>query len=84
MNKNEQDIKRDNIIVSDGLSGYSYLDISNSGYLASIHTNALGDFGARNDSTAYIDQLWVHLKHLIKKIYNTNSKFCFLLKETGI
>ena len=77
-------IKRGNIIISDGWRGYSWLGSPNWGYIHSTHTHALGDFGAGNDSTANIEQLWAHLKHLIKKIYNTISinNFVYFLKES--
>ena len=77
-------IKRGNIIISDGRSGYSWLDSPNNGYLYSTYTHALGDFGDGNDSTAHIEQLWAHLKHLIKKIYNSIpiNNFFYFLKES--
>lgn len=76
-------IKRDNIIISDGVSVNSWIFSPNLGYLHSTHIHGLGDFGDGNDSTDHIEQLWAHLKHLIKKMYNSIqiNNFVYFLKE---
>ena len=77
-------IKKGNIIVSDSWGGYAWLNDENSGYIHSTHIHAQGNFGNGNDSTSHIEQLWAHLKLIIKKIYNTIPKknFIYFLRES--
>ena len=43
-----------------------------------------GDFGIGTDSTSHIEQLWAHLKNIIKNIYHTipNENFVLFLRES--
>ena len=76
-------VQKGNIIVSDNWGGYRWLDEVNSGYFHSTHTHSLGNFGSGTDSTSHIEQLWAHLKLIIKKIYNIIPKnnFIYFLRE---
>ena len=77
-------IKKGNIIVSDSWGAYRWLDNGNSGYVHSNHTHTLGNFGSGEDSTSHIEQLWAHLKFLIKIINNMIPKnnFIYFLRES--
>ena len=48
-----------------------------------MHNHGHGDFGYSLDSTSHIEQLWNHIEHLIKSIYNIipNTNFALFLKE---
>ena len=76
-------VQKGNIIVSDNWGGYRWLDEVNSGYFHSTHTHSLGNFGSGSDITSHIEQLWAHLKLIIKKIYNIIPKnnFIYFLSE---
>ena len=77
-------IKKGNIVVSDAWGGYSWLSNADSGYIHSTHTHSLGNFGRGDESTSHIEQLWHHLKLIIKKIYNMIQKkhFIYFLRES--
>ena len=47
-------------------------------------THGHGDFGAGSDSTSHIEQLWAHLKSIIKKIYHTilTKNFLLFMRES--
>ena len=76
-------VQKGNIIVSDNWGGYRWFDEVNSGYIHSIHSHSLGNFGSGNDSTSHIEQLCAHLKLIIKKIYNIipTNNFIYFLSE---
>ena len=54
-------------IITDGWSGYSWLDRPHSNYYHIVHSHSVGDFGNGDESTTHIESLWSSLKYLIKK-----------------
>ena len=65
----ERLVPKGNRIVTDNAACYNFLNRFDSGYNHSIHTHGHGDFGEGLDSTSHIEQLWQHLKQLIKEVY---------------
>ena len=76
-------IKRGNIIVSDGWTGYNWISNIEYGYIHSVHNHGHGDFGLGLDSTSNIENIWAYLKSLIKRIYNNIpiKNFILFLRE---
>lgn len=72
-------IQTGNIIISDGWSGYHWLDQPFSGYIHSTHNHAAGDFGLGLDSTSHIESVWNQLKYYIKSLYNIIPSEDFIL-----
>ena len=64
-------IKIGNVIISDNWASYHWLKNPNNGYIHNAHSHGQGDFGLGTDSTSHIEQLWAHLKNIIKNIYHT-------------
>ena len=65
----EKYIKRGNNIISDGWSGYSFLNNNNSGYIHISYNNGAGNWGIGVHSTSHIESMWACLKNYIKNIY---------------
>ena len=59
-----------NIIITDAALCYNWLNDINSGYTHHVHNQGHGEFVAGLDFTSHIEQLWHHLKSLIKNIYS--------------
>ena len=72
-----------NIIVSDGWSGYHWLDEPFSSYIHSTHNHGAGDFWLGLDSTSHIESMWNQLKYYIKSIYYIipSEDFILYLRE---
>lgn len=72
-----------NTIVTDGRSFYNWFDNPRYGCEHSVHNHDHGDFGADEDSTSHIEQLWHNLKHIITSIYYIflSEKFILFLRE---
>lgn len=71
-------------VITDGWSGYQWMNRINSRYNHIVHSHAAGDFGYRLESTSHIESLWDNLKFLIKRMYNMipSSNFYGFLKES--
>lgn len=69
--------------MTDNAACYNFLNNIDGGYKHSINTHGHGDFGEGLDSTSHIEQLWNHLKYLIKEIYNVipSNNFVLFLRE---
>ena len=72
-----------NIIVTDQWAGYIWINHPNSGYIHSVHNHGHGDFGRGLESTSNIEQLWAHLKGIIKNIFYIipHKQFILFLRE---
>ena len=64
-----QVLKRGNYIVSDGWSGYEWVEEENSGYNHIQHIHGRRDFGYGIESTTHIESIWWQLKSEIRTIY---------------
>ena len=74
----------DTVIVTDGWSGYSFLDDQeNSVWEHEVHHHRAGDFGYGSHSTSHIEHTWNSLKQEIKLIYGSlhNTNFVYFLRE---
>ena len=78
-------VKKGNVIVTDGWSGYNYISRVNSGYSHSIHNHGHGDFGVGLDSTSHIEGIWSRLKTILKQIYYVipNEYIHLFIREAG-
>lgn len=74
-------IKSGNISISDNWPGYHWLSNPASGYYHHVHTHSHGDFGSGTDSNSHIEQLWAHLKSIIKNLYHIHRKFCIIFER---
>ena len=63
-------IETGNNIVTDGRSGYAFLDAPDSNFRRFSHNHGGGDFGFGQESTSHIESLWYQLKAKIKEIYH--------------
>ena len=72
------------IIISDGWTGYAFLDSDNSEYLHDTHNHGHGDFGFGLNSTSSIESLWNSLKNKIKKTHHIipSKNFIRFLRES--
>lgn len=72
-----------NIIITDAALCYNWLNDIISGYTHHAHNHGHGEFGEGLDSTSHIEQLWHHLKSLIKNIYSSipSINFALFLRE---
>lgn len=52
------------------LAFYNWIDDPIHNYVHHVHHHGHGDFCYSIDSTSHNEQLWNHIKHLIKSIYN--------------
>ena len=70
-------------MISDNWPAYHWLSNPESGYYYHVHMHVDGDFGGGADSTSHIEQLWAHLKSIIKNMYHTisNDNFDIFLRE---
>ena len=65
------------------MGGYRWIDHQGSGYVYVVHNHEHGDLGHDQESTSYIEQIWSHLKSIIKNLYSSipNSHFILFLGE---
>ena len=72
-----------NNIITDGWSGYNWMDNPNSGFHRIIHVHGLHDFGHGAESTSHIESVWGDMKRLLKKIYISvkSENFIYFAKE---
>ena len=77
-------IKSGNVVISDNWAAYYWLSNPDSGYFHHVHTHGHRDFGVGSDATSHIEQLWAHLKSIIKKIYHTipTENFVLFMRES--
>ena len=74
----EKHVPRGNRIVTDGWSGYDFLDHPNSGYIRSKHIHGGGDFGYGIDSTSHIESIWAQIESKLKETYHSIPSKTFL------
>ena len=75
-------IKTENIIITDGWIGYSFIS-SIPGYIREMHIHGVGDFGLESSSTSQKESLWSQLKALLKNLYYIipHKNFILYLRE---
>ena len=72
------------IIVSDGWSGYRFLDDANmSVWEHKVFNHGAGNFGRGQYSISHIEHTWNHIKQEIMQIYGSlpNQNFVYFLRE---
>ena len=76
-------IESRNKIITDGWSGYSFID-DLQGYIREVHIHEASDFGYGVNSTSHIESIWSQLKSVIKNIYYIipHQNFLLYLRET--
>ena len=67
-----------NTIISDGRSGYNFLDSAESGYSHIEHIHHEGNFGYLLQSTSLIEAIWSIIKGKIKTVYHVIPKFLLM------
>ena len=67
-------VQNGNNIITDGWSGYDFLDRPNSGYIRYKHIHGGGDFGYGVQSTSHIESIWNSIKTKIKSTYGVIPK----------
>ena len=79
----EKYIKAGNCIISDGWSGYNFLNDENSGYHHISYNHGAGNWGVGEYSTSHIESMWAYLNKSIKKIYYSipSKGFYYFLKQ---
>ena len=72
-----------NNIITDGWSGYNWMDNPNSGFHRIIHVHGLHDFGHGAESTSHIESVWGDMKRLLTKLYVSvkSENFIYFAKE---
>ena len=77
-----QYIEEDNKLITDGWSGYSFID-EMIGYQRELHIHGSSDFRYGVNSTSHIESLWSQLKATIKNIYYIipHQNFIYYLRE---
>ena len=77
-------IKIRNVIISDNQAAYHWLNNPINGYIHHVHSHGHRDFGIGTDNTSHIEQLWAHLKNIIKNIYHIipNENITLFLQES--
>jgi hypothetical protein len=76
-------IPKGNTIITEGAMYYRWSDDPSSVYTHSMYNHQQGNFGQGIDSTSHVEQLWAHLKHIIKSIYYVipTEYFVLFLRE---
>ena len=72
------------IIVSDGWSGYRFLDNADTSvWEHKVFNHGAGNFGLGQYSTSHIEHTWNHIKQEIRQIYGSipNQNFVYFLRE---
>ena len=72
-------VETGNKIVTDGWSGYSFLDLPHSGYYRIQHVHGGGDFGYGVESASHIETIWAQIKSRIKENYHLYPYKVFML-----
>ena len=74
-------VPSDSKIVTDGWSGYNFLN--DNGYVRYEHNHGAGDFGEGKESTSHYEGLWVKLKEDIISTYHCIpcKNFLYFFKE---
>ena len=82
----QKHIKKGNVIVSDAWAGYNWLSDAQFGYAHHVHNHGHGDFGLGIDSTSHVEQLWSHLKSIIKNLYYSipHKNFITFIREAEL
>ena len=78
----EKNVARGNHIVTDGWSGYYFLDNVKSSYILSKHIHGGGDFGYGRDSKSHIESIWAQIEDKLKHttLYLVNIFYLLLEK----
>ena len=72
-----------NCIVTDALAGHRQIDYHGSDNVHTVHNHGHVDFVHGQESTIFIEQVWLQLKSIIKNLYYSipNSHFILFLRE---
>lgn len=77
-------IEIENTIISNGCSGYNFLDSAQSGYSHITHIHHGGNFGYGMQSNSHIESIWNIIKGKIKTIYHVIPKFHSIFGERNL
>ena len=80
-------INKNSNIITDGWSGYDFLDTDDTEYDHEVHVHGYGgNFGFGQHSTSYIEGIWGTVKSYITRIYNKipDLNFILFLREADL